>query len=556
MIQFTVDAKNNKKVNVEQRPIVLEDKEWFCKEFLRSFLFVYSNKVFYISKDDKEILLSQRDNKEKEKWLIETAEDEFNDYVVDPKPGYKALVALIDSNPVGIVLYRELKDERILYLAQGFIIPDYQKKGIGSSLLEKLLEGISHDYDEFHVLARHQNDAAMNLYNQLGFSVSNAKIVEKYGYNPMRYISFTKQSPHRKQVFDTKKIEFTEFEAENEEWFRTQMKSIYKNTYGTKSFIIQKSNELITLGIDSITEKEEWINEIIENCLNEFYINPKPGFKSLVFNYEKQPIACFLFEVKNDFINVVEAFVIEEYRAKGLFKLFISTISSYKNAGIKNIIINVRHQNEIMLQCTTKMGFHINANSSSLFHVSMQKNIENFEVRIISARGIQFLECKINEHEWLILNFVKNFLNLYQNVIFFTKNDYNQNPLILKDENLKKKFATELINKYLNDYNKNMIKVQIVCKNNEKIGAVFYKIDVTNHSLLILDIFTINAEILQNILCDFVKYSKTNNNTRIINVVVNHLNDRFIQALVNSNFQIGNNKEYYEPLYQKLFYLN
>ncbi|RNA13867.1 hypothetical protein BpHYR1_049672 [Brachionus plicatilis] len=561
MINFSIETKNSKNVDVRQRKIILEDKEWFVKEFIRSFLFVYANKVFYISKDGKEILLSPKDMKEKEKWLTETAEDDFNDYVANPKAGYKALAGFIDHIPVGIILYRELKEERVLYLAQGFIVPEYQKKGIGSNLLEKLLEQIAQDFDEFHVLTRHQNDAAMSLYNQVGFSVGTAEIVEKYGYNPMRYISFIKHSPQRKQAFDAKKVEHSDLGAQNEEWFRTQMKAIYKSIYDKKSLLIQKSNGLVTLGIDSFAEKEEWISETIENCLDQFYVNPKPEFKSLVFNYEEQAIACFLFEVNSETINVVEAFVVEEYRGKGLFKLFINTISSYKNIGVKNIKINVRHQNETMIQCVSKMGFYANAELSSAFYVSYQKSIENFELRKISARGIQFLDIKSEDHEWLVINYGKHFLNAFNGKIYFSPNENNENnPLILKDEQMKKKFATGLANKYLNDLNQNMIKLQIIFKNNEKIGAIFFKLDISSHSLIILDFFTVDAEILQNILSDFVKHSRNNNGIRSINTIVNHQNERLIQALVNINFQMESSKmafnEHYQPLYQKLFFLN
>lgn len=556
MINYSVEAKNNTIVDVKQRKLILEDEEWFIKEFVRSFLFVYGNKVFYISSNDKDLLLGLKNIQEKEKWLIEAAQDDFDHYVTNPQPGYKALAGFIDSSPVGIILYRELKEERILYLAQGFVVPEYQKKGIGSSLLEKLLEKMEQDYDEFHVLTRHQNDAAIMLYNQLGFSVGTTEIVEKYGYNPMRYISFIKQSPQRKNIFNIKNIEHTELGAQNEEWFRTQMKDIYKSTYDKKSLLIKKSNGTVSLGTDSFAEKEEWINETIENCLNNFFINPKSEFKSIVFNYKDQPIACFLFEVNNDTIYVVEAFVIEEYRSKGLFKLFINTISSYKNIGVRNIIINVRHQNETMLQCVSKMGFYVNAESSTTYYVSMQKNVENFEVRKISARGIQFLDIKSDDHEWLKINYVKQFLNAFNRRILFTQNEGNKNPLILKNEGLKNKYATRLVNKYLNE---NTIRGQIVWKNSEKIGAIFFKLDTTNHSLSILDLFTVDAEILQNILSDFVKHSKSNTDIKAINTVVDHQNERLIEALINTNFQMGNNmvlNDYYNPLYQKFFYFS
>jgi len=81
----------------------------------------------------------------------------------------------------------------IIYLAQYFIIPKYQKQGIGLHVIGAILPKLHPEYKRYEVLTRHQNDAAMLLYKKLGFSVGDILLVHKYEYDPLRYIGFYKQ---------------------------------------------------------------------------------------------------------------------------------------------------------------------------------------------------------------------------------------------------------------------------------------------------------------------------------------------------------------------------
>lgn len=168
------------------------DEAWFMKEFPRSFMAVYQNKTFIITKDEKPMLLGPSNTNEKNIWLLDTAKDEFQNYVLSAKEGYKGILIQYQKKPIGIMLYQLLDKDKIFYLAQYFIIPEYQKKGVGQYLLINVLPKLHPEYKRYEILARHQNDAAFLLYNKSGFSFGDIAIVKKYDYDPLRYMSFYK----------------------------------------------------------------------------------------------------------------------------------------------------------------------------------------------------------------------------------------------------------------------------------------------------------------------------------------------------------------------------
>lgn len=178
--------------DITTTPLTQTKESWFIKEFTRSFLSVYQNKTFVITQDKKPVLLGPQDITQKTKWLDETAKEEFQDYILTPKPGYKGLLIHYQGKPIGTILYRLLENEKTLYLAQYFILPEYQKKGIGVYLLTQVLPSLHPEFKRFDVLARHQNDAALLMYKKAGFTIGNIDLVNKYDYDPLRYMSFYK----------------------------------------------------------------------------------------------------------------------------------------------------------------------------------------------------------------------------------------------------------------------------------------------------------------------------------------------------------------------------
>lgn len=199
ILSFNIYAKDTSTIkhrslnkHVSSRALIASDKEWFNKEFPRSYMAIYVDKAFVITKEKKPFILTRKHKEEKIKWLQETAVEEFQDYVLEPKSGYKAIAILHENKLVGALLYRLLESEKAIYLAQYFIIPEMQKHGIGYYVIDSIMPSLHPDYKRVEILARHQNDAAFSLYNNLGFQVGDEALVRKYDYDPLRYMGFFK----------------------------------------------------------------------------------------------------------------------------------------------------------------------------------------------------------------------------------------------------------------------------------------------------------------------------------------------------------------------------
>jgi ribosomal protein S18 acetylase RimI-like enzyme len=189
-------SKTTKKIeikNITTQPLVENDEKWFYKEFVHGFMSVYKNKTLIITEGGKPKLLGPTHIKAKEKWLQETAKEEFNDYVLAGKENYKALKLKYKGKPVGAILYRLIQEkEEAIYLAQLFISPAFQHQGIATHVIEKILPKLHPDYKRYEVLTRHQNEVAMLLYNKLEFLIGDISLVQKYDYNPLYYVGFYK----------------------------------------------------------------------------------------------------------------------------------------------------------------------------------------------------------------------------------------------------------------------------------------------------------------------------------------------------------------------------
>jgi GNAT superfamily N-acetyltransferase len=178
---------------ISLQELAKSDEAWFYKEFVHGFMTMYKDRTFIITEAGKPKLLGPIHIQEKEKWLLETAKEEFNDYVVDKKENYKALKIIFDHESMGIIFYRLEQDkEEIIYLTQLFVLPAFQKKGVSAYLITEMLPKLHPNFKRYEVLTRHQNDGAMLLYNKLGFNIGDRLLVEKYGYNPLYYVGFYK----------------------------------------------------------------------------------------------------------------------------------------------------------------------------------------------------------------------------------------------------------------------------------------------------------------------------------------------------------------------------
>jgi len=197
VLGVTTEAAAPKKIDtslITTQKLQKTDKEWFCEDFVRSFMSVYKNETFFITQDGMPKLLEPKHIQEKEKWLQDTAQEEFSEYVLLGKENHKALKIKYNGENVGAILYSLKQDkEHTIYLAQLFIRPDFQKQGISAYVIAKLLPTLHPLSRRYEVLTRHQNGVAFRLYyNKLGFKMGDVALVQKYEYNPLFYMGLYK----------------------------------------------------------------------------------------------------------------------------------------------------------------------------------------------------------------------------------------------------------------------------------------------------------------------------------------------------------------------------
>ena len=108
---------NNKRVKIEKKTIRIEDREWFIREYKRSFKFIYNDEEINMKINGKRLIISLENDEKKDAYLLEAAKIKFDDYIGRPKQGYKAISAWFDDTPVGVLLYREMNSDGSLSLS-------------------------------------------------------------------------------------------------------------------------------------------------------------------------------------------------------------------------------------------------------------------------------------------------------------------------------------------------------------------------------------------------------------------------------------------------------
>jgi len=90
------------------------------------------------------------------------------------------LCAIVDNRVVGYAgLWQTLLEGHITNIA---VLPPFQRKGIGSLLLSRLIDaGISRGITKFILEVRESNHAAISLYERFGFQVTG--IIKGYYYD-------------------------------------------------------------------------------------------------------------------------------------------------------------------------------------------------------------------------------------------------------------------------------------------------------------------------------------------------------------------------------------
>lgn len=197
LFQVTITQANTKPIDtslITTQPLQKNDEKWFCKELGRSYMPIYKNNTFFITQVGIFKLVGPNQVQEKDKWLQGIARDQFTEYVLSGKEGYKAFKIQYDRKHIGAILYHTKQDEgHTLHIAELFIMPEHQNKGIASYVVDKLLPTLNPLAKQYEVLVRHQNGAALWLfYNKLGFSLGDVELVKKHERNPIDFVGFYK----------------------------------------------------------------------------------------------------------------------------------------------------------------------------------------------------------------------------------------------------------------------------------------------------------------------------------------------------------------------------
>ena len=180
--------------NVEQNE--LSD---LINQYIFSFFEVYKSVNFSIG--NRKVLSGvPDDDKFKKNWLAQNAMKQFGVYATSGKKHHYALLIRLDNKPVAIAMYHITKknagglEGRTLYLAELFVYPDYQRRGIGTWIVNRMLRMLHPESRRLEVLARHQNAAAWHLYFrhaslQMIAGSEQSELVKKHGYNPNEYFA-------------------------------------------------------------------------------------------------------------------------------------------------------------------------------------------------------------------------------------------------------------------------------------------------------------------------------------------------------------------------------
>ncbi len=170
------------------------DQKWFENSFVETFLNGYKPLTFNVGPKENPKTLGPNDTEDKRKFLEETAKEEFENYVVNPKESYVGIKILVDGKPAGAILLRLIRNGKIIYLARLFICEEFARKGLATYVLKNELRKKFPGYKRYEVLTRYENRAGNALNKRLQYTEDKSgKIAEFYGYNPERYMGFYKE---------------------------------------------------------------------------------------------------------------------------------------------------------------------------------------------------------------------------------------------------------------------------------------------------------------------------------------------------------------------------
>lgn len=88
---------------------------------------------------------------------------------------YWGYVAVENDMPIGVVLVDV--EEGATFVDNLYVVPNHRRMGVGEKLMRHVLTKLqAHDVEEVELMVTARNEAAVGLYEKLGFSVSRFRM--------------------------------------------------------------------------------------------------------------------------------------------------------------------------------------------------------------------------------------------------------------------------------------------------------------------------------------------------------------------------------------------
>lgn len=156
----------------EQSPNFQNSKKIFLDAFIKCYGDLPLEKL---QKSSREELVS---------WLDSTFDETYNAHQNNQDQLW--LTAKVDCNEVGFIVIDVSKHPDEIYLMQFAIAPTFQRKGIGTTIIDQLIEQFP-KCQKFAVVTRWVNEESVMFYKNYGFKTSP---YSHEGYDPKLYGGF------------------------------------------------------------------------------------------------------------------------------------------------------------------------------------------------------------------------------------------------------------------------------------------------------------------------------------------------------------------------------
>ncbi len=110
--------------------------------------------------------------------VIQTTDETVNDINEWIKTGHKLYLIRFDYNYIGFA-HLGSRGCEIDWLEDIFILPNFQRKGIGSKVIDMLEEIVKEYSDSLYIEVATRNINALRLYNKIGYNCLNTVTIRK-----------------------------------------------------------------------------------------------------------------------------------------------------------------------------------------------------------------------------------------------------------------------------------------------------------------------------------------------------------------------------------------